>query len=160
MRPFPSEDEDRSTTGIFSEGPPCSNTDEQGRREEISDGDPGGDGDPDSTGGGVKPPLDDEEPSLEGERERLVPLLSSIVAKRRRREENRKQESKGMQDGYKRKTKEIFLAMEHRGAIVTGIISFPVRPLVHVALKTVHHAPVIQADKQIVQLFRERYTET
>jgi hypothetical protein len=30
---------------------------------------------------------------LEGERERLVPLLSSIVVKRRRREENPKQES-------------------------------------------------------------------
>jgi hypothetical protein len=33
---------------------------------------------------------------LKGERERLVPLLSSIVAKRRRREENPKQGSKGM----------------------------------------------------------------
>jgi hypothetical protein len=28
MRPFSSEDEDRSTTGTFSKGPLCSNTDE------------------------------------------------------------------------------------------------------------------------------------
>jgi hypothetical protein len=32
-------------------------------------------------------------------------------------------------------------------------------PLTRVALKTVHHVPVIQADKQYVQLFREKYTE-
>jgi hypothetical protein len=90
MRPYSSEDEDRSTTRTFSKGPSCSNTDEQGRREEISDEDPSGGGDPDNTGGGVEPPLGDEEPSLEGERERLVSLLSSIVAKRRGREENPK----------------------------------------------------------------------
>jgi hypothetical protein len=95
MLPSSSENEDRSTTGIFSERPPCSNTGEQGRHE-ISDGDLGGGGDPDSTDGGVEPPLDDEEPSLEGEQERLVPLLSFIVANRRRREENPKRESKGM----------------------------------------------------------------
>jgi hypothetical protein len=53
-------------------------------------------GNPDSAGGGVKPPLDEEEPSLEGERELLIPLVSSIVAKRRRREENHKQGSEGM----------------------------------------------------------------
>jgi hypothetical protein len=34
-----SEDKDRSTTGVFSEGPPCSNTGERGRREDTSDGD-------------------------------------------------------------------------------------------------------------------------
>jgi hypothetical protein len=91
--PSSSNDEDRSTIGIFSEGPPYSNTGEQGRREEISDGDPNGNEDPDGTDSGVEPPLGDEEPSLEGERERLVPILSSIVVKRRRREENPKQES-------------------------------------------------------------------
>jgi hypothetical protein len=90
MRPSSSEDEDRSTTGTFSEGPPCSNTNEQGRHEEISDRDPGGSEDPDDADGGVEPLLSDEEPSLEGERERLVPLLSSIVAKRRRGEKNPK----------------------------------------------------------------------
>jgi hypothetical protein len=76
-------------------GLPWSNIDEQGQREEISDGDPCGGGDPDSVSGGVEPPLNDEEPSLDGERECLVPLMSSsIVAKRRRREENPKRESK------------------------------------------------------------------
>jgi hypothetical protein len=93
MRPSSSEDEDRSTTETFSKGPSCSNTGEQGRREEISDRDPNGGGDPDSTGGGIEPPLAVEEPSLDGEREHLVPhpvQLSSIVAKRRGREENPK----------------------------------------------------------------------
>jgi hypothetical protein len=44
-----------------------------GRHEETVDGDPGGGGDPDGIGGRVEPPLGDEEPSLEGEREHLVP---------------------------------------------------------------------------------------
>jgi hypothetical protein len=95
MGPSSSEKEDRYTTGTFSEGPPFSNTGEQGWREVISDGDPSGGGDPDIASG-VEPPLSDEESSLEGERERLVPLLSSIVAKRRGREENPTRESKGM----------------------------------------------------------------
>jgi hypothetical protein len=34
-----SEDEESSITGMFPEGPPCSNTSERGRHEEISDGD-------------------------------------------------------------------------------------------------------------------------
>jgi hypothetical protein len=96
MRHFSSEDEDRSTTRTFSEGPPCSNTGEQGRREKISDEEPGGSEDPDGASGGVEPPLSDEEPSVEGERECLVPLLSSIVAKRRRREEKPKREERNM----------------------------------------------------------------
>jgi hypothetical protein len=79
MRHSSSEDEDRSTTRTFSEGPPCSNIGENGRCEQISNGDPGGGGDQDGTGGGDEPPLSEEEPSLEGERTRLVPLLSSIV---------------------------------------------------------------------------------
>jgi hypothetical protein len=61
------------------EGTPCSNTDEQGRHEEISNGDPGGGGDLDGAGGGVLVSLGDGLPSLEGERECLVPLLFSIV---------------------------------------------------------------------------------
>jgi hypothetical protein len=85
-----SSSEERCTTGILSEGPSCSKTDEQWRREETSDGDPGGDGEPD----GVEALLDDKEPSLEGERGRLVPLLSSIVVKRRMREENPKRKVK------------------------------------------------------------------
>jgi hypothetical protein len=41
-----SEDKEISIIGAFPKEPPCSNTGEQGRREEISDGDLGGDGDP------------------------------------------------------------------------------------------------------------------
>jgi hypothetical protein len=44
----------------------------------ISDGDPGDDGDPDGTDVGVLASLGEGLPSVEGERERLVPLLSSI----------------------------------------------------------------------------------
>jgi hypothetical protein len=55
-------------------------------------GDPGGGGDPDGAGGGVEPLLSDEEPSLEGEWERLVPLLFSIMAKRRRQENPKRKE--------------------------------------------------------------------
>jgi hypothetical protein len=96
MRPSSFEDENRSTTGTFSEGPSCSNTDEQWWHEEVSHRDPGGGGDPDSADGGIEPSLGEEEPSLEGEREHLVPLLSSIVAKRRGRKENPKQRREGM----------------------------------------------------------------
>jgi hypothetical protein len=81
MRSPSSEDEERSITEAFPEGSwdPCSNTGEQRRREEISDGDPGGGGDPDGTGGGVLMSLGDGLPSLKGKRERLMPLLSFIV---------------------------------------------------------------------------------
>jgi hypothetical protein len=71
--------------------PPCSNTGEQGRREETSEGDPGG-GDPDGTGGGVLASLGRGLPPTEGERSRLMPLLSSIVGKQGVRERNPKQE--------------------------------------------------------------------
>jgi hypothetical protein len=37
MKSSSSEDEERSITGTFPEGPPCSNTSERGRREETSD---------------------------------------------------------------------------------------------------------------------------
>jgi hypothetical protein len=85
-----SEDEDSSITRMFLE-PPCSNTGEQGRREETSERDPGG-GDPDGTGGGVLASLGRGLPSTEGERSRLMPLLSSIVGKQGVRERNPKQE--------------------------------------------------------------------
>jgi hypothetical protein len=48
-----SEDKEISIIGAFSEEPPYSKTGEQGQREKISDGDPGGGGDPDGTDGGV-----------------------------------------------------------------------------------------------------------
>jgi hypothetical protein len=51
------------------------------RWEETSDGDLGGGGDHDDVDGGVEALLGKEESSLEGERGRLAPLLSSIVAK-------------------------------------------------------------------------------
>jgi hypothetical protein len=57
-----SEDEERFTTGAFPERPPCSNTGEQELREEISNGDPGGGGDPDGAGGGVLVSLGDGPP--------------------------------------------------------------------------------------------------
>jgi hypothetical protein len=76
------------------EGLPYSRTGEQWRCEVTPDGDPGGGGDPDGVGGGVEPLLGDKELSFEEEREHLVSLLSSIVAKRRRREENPKQKVK------------------------------------------------------------------
>jgi hypothetical protein len=79
MRSSSSEDEDRSITGAFPEGLPYSNTGKQWQREKISDGDPGGGGDPDGASRGVLVSLGDGLPSLEGEHERLVSLLSSIV---------------------------------------------------------------------------------
>jgi hypothetical protein len=96
IRPPSSKDEDRSTTRTFSKGPPCSNNSEQGQHEKISDGDPGGSRDPKIVDRGVEPPFDEEEPSLEGEREHLVPLLSSVVAKRSGREGKPKQSQEGM----------------------------------------------------------------
>jgi hypothetical protein len=47
--------------------PPYSHTDERGQREETSDGDVSGSGDPDGAGGGVLAPSGDGLPSLEGE---------------------------------------------------------------------------------------------
>jgi hypothetical protein len=82
------------------------------------------------------------------------------MAKRRRKEENPKKGSEGMQDGYQCKTKEIFIVGKHHGATVTNVISIPMCPLAQVTLKDMHQASVIQAGKQTIQLFRERYTET
>jgi hypothetical protein len=81
-----SEDKERSIIGVFLEEPPCSNTGEQGRREEIFDGDPDGGGDPDDTGGGVLTSLGEGLSSREGERSRLMPLWSSIDGEQRARE--------------------------------------------------------------------------
>jgi hypothetical protein len=79
MRSSSSEDEDRSITEAFPEGPPSMNTDERGRHEETSDKDPGAGRDPDGTSSGVLSSLGDGLPSLEGEQACLVPLFSSIV---------------------------------------------------------------------------------
>jgi hypothetical protein len=89
-----SEDEERYTIGSFLEDPPCSNIGEHGRREETSGGDFRIGGDLEGAGGGVLALLGDELPSLEGERARLVPLLSSIDRKPRARKVNRKQARK------------------------------------------------------------------
>jgi hypothetical protein len=95
MRHYSSEDEERSKIGAFlEEPPPCSNTGERGRREEIFDGDPNGGGDPEGARGGVGALLDNGLSSLEGERACLVPLLFSIVCKWRARKINPKQERK------------------------------------------------------------------
>jgi hypothetical protein len=58
----------------------------RGWREEVSDGDPGGGGDPHGTGGGVLESLDEGFLSVEGERSRLMPLWSSIDGEQRARE--------------------------------------------------------------------------
>jgi hypothetical protein len=81
-------------TGAFPEDPPCSSTGEHGQCEETSGGDFRGNGDPQGASGGVLALLGDELPSLEGERARLVPLLSSIVHKSRARKVNPKQARK------------------------------------------------------------------
>jgi hypothetical protein len=80
---------------------PCSHTGERGRHEETSSKDPSGGGDLEGIDGGVGAPLGDGLPSLEGERVRLSPLLSSIVRKQKARKVNPKQERKeGMQDDF------------------------------------------------------------
>jgi hypothetical protein len=56
--------------------------------------------------------------------------------------------------------KGIFITVKLRHATILGVVSILARPLVHIALKTVHRVPVIQMVKQTVQLFKERYTET
>jgi hypothetical protein len=76
-----SSSEERSTIRILSDGAPCSKTGEQWQREETSGGDPGGGDDPDGADGGVETLLGEEDPFLEGERGRLVPLLSSTMFK-------------------------------------------------------------------------------
>jgi hypothetical protein len=72
------EDEARSTMGTSSEGPSCSHGGKQRRRDEVSGGDCIGGGDPERDGGGVEALLGGEDPTLEGERERLRFFLSSI----------------------------------------------------------------------------------
>jgi hypothetical protein len=61
-------------------------TAEQGRREEISDGNPGSGEDPDGAGGGVLALLGRGFPSGEGEHSCLMPLWSSINGEQRARE--------------------------------------------------------------------------
>jgi hypothetical protein len=65
-------------TEVAPEAPPCSNTLEQRRRDETSDGDPGGGEDPDGIGIRVFASSGRGLPSAEGERSRLTPFLSSI----------------------------------------------------------------------------------
>jgi hypothetical protein len=81
-----SEDKERSITGSFPEELLCSKTGEQGQREEISDGDPGGGGDPDDVDRGVLTWLGEGFSSGEGERSRLMSLWSSIDGEQRTRE--------------------------------------------------------------------------
>jgi hypothetical protein len=50
----------------------------QGQRDEATNGDLGGGGDPDGAGGGVSTSPGKGLPPAEGERSRLVPLLFSI----------------------------------------------------------------------------------
>jgi hypothetical protein len=72
------EDEERLIIGVFPKALPCSNTGEQGRRDETFDGDPGSGGDPDGASGGVLVSSGRGLPYVEGEHSRLMPFLSSI----------------------------------------------------------------------------------
>jgi hypothetical protein len=72
------------------------------------------------------------------------------MTKRRRREKNPKRESNGIQDGYQRKMKEIFIAVKRRDATVTCFILIPACPLTRVTLKNVHRALVILTIKQTI----------
>jgi hypothetical protein len=81
-----SEDKERPIIGAFPEEPSCSKTGEQGRREEISDGDPGGGGDLDGVDRRVLVSLGEGFPSGDGERSRLMSLWSSIDGEHRARE--------------------------------------------------------------------------
>jgi hypothetical protein len=78
LREVSTMNEEGSSIGVFSEALPCSNTSEQGWRDETTDGDPGGCGEPDGTSGGVSTSSGKGLPSTEGERSLLMPLLSSI----------------------------------------------------------------------------------
>jgi hypothetical protein len=79
MRSPSSEGEERPTTGAFPEDPLTPTLVSGGQREETSSGDVSSGGDPEGVDGGVLAPSEDGLPSLEGERARLMPLLSSIV---------------------------------------------------------------------------------
>jgi hypothetical protein len=68
----------RALTGVAPEALPCSNNDEQRRRDETSDGDSGGVGDPDGIGVRVFASSGRGLPSAEGECSRLTSFLSSI----------------------------------------------------------------------------------
>jgi hypothetical protein len=74
-----SKDEESSITGMFLEGPPCSNTGERGWHEVTSDGDPGGGGNPDGAGDGVLASLGDGLPLVEGERGTKEIFIASFV---------------------------------------------------------------------------------
>jgi hypothetical protein len=70
--------EEGSIIEVFLEALPYSNTGEQGRHEETTDGDPGGGRDPDGANGGISTSSGKGFPSVEGERSSLVPLLTTI----------------------------------------------------------------------------------
>jgi hypothetical protein len=55
---------------------------------------------------------------------------------------------------------EIFVASEASHCYNMDVISVPARPLECVVSRTMHRASVNQMVKQIVQLFREKYTDT
>jgi hypothetical protein len=78
LREVSTTSEEGPLTGVIPEALPYSNTGEQRRCDETSDGDPGGGGDPDGVGGGVFALSDRGFPSAEGERSCLMPFLSSI----------------------------------------------------------------------------------
>jgi hypothetical protein len=83
------------------------------------------------------------------------PLLESKEQER----ESPKGCEKEIWDEDKSKATVVFIAMEHRNATVTCVLLTPAHPLECVASRIVHHAPVIQTVKKMIQLFKERCTE-
>jgi hypothetical protein len=76
-----SSSKERSTTGITSEDPPCSQTGEGSLHGDASDGDIGGGTDSDGDDDGVEALLEEDEEPLAEERKHLMALFSSIVHK-------------------------------------------------------------------------------
>jgi hypothetical protein len=70
--------------------------------------------------------------------------------KQRRETPSKKRQGRGMRDGPQRGTNEIFIVGVAHAATVMGVVSVPAPTINSDALKTVHHALVIQTVKQTV----------
>jgi hypothetical protein len=93
-------------------GSPYSNNSECGQHEETSAWYFSSNGDPEGAGGGVLAPLGDGLFSLEIERARCVPLLSSIDCKRGARKVNLGEKERRYAIWLSTKMNEIFIALE------------------------------------------------
>jgi hypothetical protein len=133
---------------------PCSSTGERGQWEETSEGDPDGDGDPDNSGGEVLASLGGGLPSAEGEHSYLLPLLSSIANKLRAGERSPKREKEECEVVPSGEWRRYLYPKWCHAAPVTGVVSFSTPAVNNDASRIVHHVPVIQTVKKMIQLFR------